>query len=182
MSQGGIVNARPASLARGALLWRGFWLFMLLAHARAIAAAWLTLSTDGPGTDPLRPIALTLAGLFFVLKLIDIRWLRFRTDRRSVAALTLIVALLHVQAIGLAEDGARVPQVLGMATALLFLEPVPRRWEQVYERLFARVYAPSARPAARRPFGLCDTLTTTIDQSPQWLIAHIVTPPRAPPA
>jgi hypothetical protein len=153
---------------------------MLLAHARAVAAAWWSLAAGDGGFDPVRPLVLTLAAAFFVLKLLDAPWLRFRTDRRSVATLVLVVVVLHVQTLGLTADNGLIPQAVAAASAVLFLEPVQRRWEQVYVRIFAQS-APgpsSPRPSPR----LLDTLIAAVQRWPQWLIVHTATPPRGPPA
>jgi len=182
-----MIRKRPTSrlfpAARSALLWRGFWLLMLLAHAKAVAAAWAAFSpTDLAGMDLVRPIGLTLASVFFVLKLFDVSWLRFRTDRRALAALGLIVALLHLQTVGLAAGGHIVPQVLATASAVLFLEPVQRRWDHAFDRMSVLLHAGSAGRSRSRPLCLLGSLTDLFERTPQWRLIHTSTPPRAPPA
>jgi hypothetical protein len=156
---------------------------MLAGHARAVGLAWAGVASSGPvGSDLLRPVILTLASLFFLLKLLDVSWLRFRTDRRGIAALALIVALLHLQTVGLATDNQLLPQILATASAVLFLEPVQRRWDQAFERMSLLAQADSVDRDRHRPSRLLESLTDLVERTPQWRIIHTATPPRAPPA
>lgn len=175
-----VVFSRLSRSSLISLAWRGFWLVMLLAHARAVASAWASIGAGDAGIDPARPVILTLAALFFVLKFIDVVWLRFRTDRRSIASLAMIVLLLHAQSIGIASDKDLLPQMLATASAVLFLEPVQRRWEQVYVRIFAQPACQQAR-GGRRPRWLATRLDST-HQLPRWILTHTAAPTRGPPA
>lgn len=81
-----------------ALVWRLFWTIMLLGHAPAtIEAIW--------GGEPGSPISipriaiLLLAQLLFILKIVDVRWLRVQNSRRTWLAICIGVALLHAGAI-----------------------------------------------------------------------------------
>lgn len=102
--------------SQGELLRRGLWLLMVAAHAPACWGAWRSLLAAGSDGSRLGAcLALTLAIAFFALKVLDVAWLRFRTDRRSVVALLVIVAVLHVDLIR--SDNA--PPLLAESTALV---------------------------------------------------------------
>ncbi len=175
-----VVFSRFSRSSLISLAWRGFWLVMLLSHARAVASAWVSIGAGDAGLDPARPVILTLASLFFVLKFIDVTWLRFKTDRRSIAALAMIVLLLHAQSFGITSDKELLPQMLATASAVLFLEPVQRRWEQIYVRIFAQL---NCEPAdGQRPPRWLATLRASVQQLPQWILTHTAAPTRGPPA
>lgn len=175
--EGRHLSSRSNNTTRSSLLWRGFWLLMLAGHARAVVAAWIGAAE---GVDPVRIIILSLATLFFALKLADVAWLRFRTNARSIAALALIVALLHLNTVGIA-GGEMIPQVLATASAVLFLEPVQRRFDLAFERVAALFDAGATNHDSSRALRLLETLTELVRRTPQWRIAHTATPPRAPP-
>ncbi len=95
---------------------RAFWLLMGLAHAPALISAWRSLVAGGFAAESFGGcVLLTLSMLFFALKLRDVPYLRFRTDRRSCVALCIVVALLHTDAI-VSDDN---PTVIPECTALV---------------------------------------------------------------
>ncbi|UCC31903.1 MAG: hypothetical protein JSU86_06420 [Phycisphaerales bacterium] len=105
---------------------RGFWLLMLLAHAPALFSAWRCCLADGLQLDLLGGcLVLTASMVFFVLKLRDIGWLRFRTDRRSLLALGLVVALIHLDCLrpGLRTEVASKCAVVLVTTAVVVAVP-----------------------------------------------------------
>lgn len=159
-------------------LLRAFWLLMLASHAKATLGAWISLATDGV-FDPARVVGLSLAVAFFALKFLDVAWLRFRTDRRSLVALALIVGLLHAESMGFASTGEFAPQLLATASAAFLLEPVQRRWGRVREALFAES-ADSAIVQGPR-LSQVDLLSIFTAKKPQWVLIRSASPPRAPP-
>lgn len=68
---------------------------MLLVHARPMAA--LVLGDEA--FSPLRTLFLVLSALFFALKVVDVPWLRFRTDLRASITWLLILGILHMGAL-----------------------------------------------------------------------------------
>ncbi len=102
-------GSRPVSLGG-----RLFWALMLLAHA----PAWLTIITERSAPPDagtlIRWLLLTLSQVFFLLKLLDVPWLRLPADRRALLAVTLAFALLHgdVAARVLREGPARDTAVM----------------------------------------------------------------------
>ena len=73
-------------------LWRLLWVAMLLVHARPVAA----LLIADEAFSLLSTLLLALSSLFFVLKIVDVPWLRFRTDFRASVTWLLIVGILHL--------------------------------------------------------------------------------------
>lgn len=75
---------------------RAAWLIMLLGHIPATIKAWSScLSSASSAGDVFRCLTLTPAVLLFILKVIDVPWLRVARDGRGLLALTVAVALLH---------------------------------------------------------------------------------------
>ncbi|MCG3136790.1 MAG: hypothetical protein HJJLKODD_00626 [Phycisphaerae bacterium] len=56
------------------------------------------LSGQSAEINLISTVGLILASCFFLLKIMDVPWLRFRTDRRSVVTLLVLMLLLHVHA------------------------------------------------------------------------------------
>ncbi len=84
-------------------LQNSFWWAMLLVHLPGMfTRGYALLASDL--TDAQTPgfIALNLSSLFFVLKVAQVRWLAFNSDRRSLVALTVAIVLLHA---GIVPDG-----------------------------------------------------------------------------
>jgi hypothetical protein len=105
----------------GRLAW-WLWLAMLLVHLPALVGGWGRILAD-QATD-LRLtgfILLNISTILFVLKLGNVRWLRFGSDRRSIISLTVAVALLHVNVGADAGSAAALPQEHQAAAAVLLL-------------------------------------------------------------
>jgi len=104
------------------------WVAMLLVHLPALAGDWgALLLPHGTGLHAGSFIALNLSALFFVLKIRDVRWLQFSSDRRSLVTLIIAVALLHVNLT--AEPGQTVSyadrcQVAATLLLVVSLTPV----------------------------------------------------------
>lgn len=150
---------------------------MLAGHARAVVSAWSGIAENG---GLLRPIVLVVATLFFALKFADVAWLRFRTDVRSIAALTLIVALLHLNTVGI-TGGELIPQILATASAVLFLDPVQRRWEQVLDRVALLLQRDTSNRCVNPKLRFLELLADFVQRSPLWRMTHASSPTRAPP-
>jgi len=168
-------NLSPSTSSR---LRCGFWVAILLAHAPIILKSIATILAGNINSlDPAGSVSLLLASLLFVLKIVDVPWLRFKTDRRSCCALALAVVLLHVNA--LCPDQGEIiaePPVLLMANMLMVgsvssVRQVLRNWTQ-------SVYSSGSKA---QQFLLCwQGKALVLDLSPQ-LICGRQTSPRAPP-
>ena len=78
---------------------RAFWVAMFLLHVPGLLAALealLTGSTPELFLAGLRVAGLSLSASFFVLKMIDVRWLRLRPGWRSLVTAVIATAVLHV--------------------------------------------------------------------------------------
>ncbi len=120
------------------LIRRTVWLLLAAAHAPGFVHAWGGLIANGPDPEFLTGCiwpSLTMA--FFALKVLDVAWLRFRTDLRSCVALAMVVALLHVDLIRSGSDPSVLPDctaVLATAWAIGSLPPVRRMWRESLQR------------------------------------------------
>jgi hypothetical protein len=111
---------------------RLFWLAMLAGHLPATSAA---LAGDA---SALRAAILLLSQSFFVLKLLDVPWLRLPADRRRLIAVIAVIALLHARVVesSLPRDvntyaAWHVVAVVGSVSAVALLLLVRRRAERL---------------------------------------------------
>ncbi len=75
---------------------RAAWLIILLGHIPATIQAWSSwLSSASSAGDLFRCLTLTPTVVLFILKVIDVRWLRVARDGQGLLCMTLAVALLH---------------------------------------------------------------------------------------
>lgn len=104
------------------VLKRFIWLGMMAAHGPAFVGAWRSFIADGLATEHLGGcLGLSLAMLFFALKLCGVAQLRLPENRRAWLAMTLIVALIHVDCIqpGENEAGSQRWAVIAAVSILL---------------------------------------------------------------
>ncbi len=113
-------SSTPAALRRCA------WFGMMAAHVPALVGTWRSLIADGFATEHLGGcVALSLAMLFFVLKLLGTAWLRFPVDRRAWVAMGMIVAMIHVDCIRANSDDAAARQLaVVVAVTILIADPM----------------------------------------------------------
>jgi hypothetical protein len=119
---------------------RLFWLLMGLSHTPALAAGLRSLWAEGMATERLGGcILLWLSMAFFALKVADVAFLRFRVDRRSVAAFCMIVALLHVRTLSPDAGAMMLPAGTSVVVAsLLAGKLIHERRRRVLASLCAR--------------------------------------------
>lgn len=75
------------------LAWRVFWAIMIAGHSLPLISNLLNIGRDAGA--PLRAAALILVQAAFVLKLIDVPWLRPPRSRRAYVAVIAGIVLLH---------------------------------------------------------------------------------------
>ncbi len=109
------------SEATRAKLVRALWLLMLAVHIPVLLRClWGQSSLASQDQNIIAVVGLLLACGFFVLKILDLPWLRFKTDRRSLFALALAVALVHVNLMRYSGDVLADPvQPLVIANILM---------------------------------------------------------------
>ena len=80
---------------------RCLWALMIALHVPALIATWVAFVRGGEDPGHLGSlVALGAAILFFVLKVIDVEFLRFRVNRRTLLVMVPAVALMHWEAVG----------------------------------------------------------------------------------
>lgn len=100
---------------------RVFWFCLLLLHVPAVPSVWEEVAAGGdaaPFWAVLRLAGLCASAVFFVLKVIDLPWLRLKPGPRAAVTAVLIVALLHV---GVVERTIQAETELSPARAGLVL-------------------------------------------------------------
>ncbi len=74
-----------------------FWAFMFLAHLRTWVSSWSSAFGGDLNVGAIAGgVVLTLVMVFFVLKIVGVRWLRWRMDRHAFVIYLLAVGLIHV--------------------------------------------------------------------------------------
>ena len=100
--------------------WRAWWLLLILVHLPALSGVGrsaLNPTSDGPGL--VMGLAIILSVLFFLLKLLDVRFLRIGSRRCEVVAFILAFALVHHHFAASAVGSAAMQQApAALATAL----------------------------------------------------------------
>jgi len=116
---------------------RVVWVLTAAAHVPGLFASWRSLLTDGASIELVGEcLWLTLAIVFFALKILGVSFLRFHADRRTWVGIGVGVALLHVDLLPpalaqtLGVDGGRL---VGTAVVASVVAPVRRlltAWRQ----------------------------------------------------
>ena len=120
------MRCRHVQLMKEALS-RALWLVLLVAHARALIAAWRYSPTNGFTVEVAGVcILLTAATVLFALKLGGVPWLRFRCDRRSFVAVCLILAIVHLDCFRPGTRQALVSRCVVVLAAAPLVTVVPR--------------------------------------------------------
>lgn len=114
------------------LVWRGMWAVLAGAHAPALVST-LAGSIAGEGALPSF-VLLALAQVLFLLKVLDVSWLRIPVNRRSIVALSAGFVLLHADVISrtvareqLAGEPVQVALAVGGVSMLAALASLQRR-------------------------------------------------------
>lgn len=97
-----------------------FWLLMLVGHLPGLVRSVSQLWDSQPAFSPVTAVGFAAACTLFALKILDVRWLRFKTDRKTVFTLALAVALAHANLMRFASDaGEEFPTPLVVSNLLL---------------------------------------------------------------
>ncbi len=165
--------------ATRAKLPRALWLLMLAVHIPALLKC--LGGQSGPVSQDCNIVAvvgLLLACVFFALKILDLPWLRFKTDRRSLFTLALSVALVHVNLMRYSGDVLADPvQPLVIANILMAtnLASVRGAMRRALARLRRPEYTTKVEAAAS------GHAIPTADRLPPQFSPFSPTIPRAPP-
>lgn len=99
---------------------RLWWIALLLLHTPILATVVLSMATEGVTFGRLSStLSLTLAILFFVLKIRDVGFLRLQTRQQSFVALCLVIAIVHHDAAASALTQEGVPETAALVTTVL---------------------------------------------------------------
>lgn len=165
------------------LVWslrRVLWVAMAVGHIPAFFGVWKTSLQSGFDGGKLEGcIGLTLAMLFFILKIVDVVFLRLRTSRRAWVAMGLVVALLHFEALAPDVGPAPIPKYATILATTLLVTRLPRL-RRVVRFAAAGVFSLFKRhtPLAHSH----ETVWLDTRRPHCWLLASRVFFGRAPPA
>ena len=158
---------------------RALWLLMLAVHVPVLLRClWGRSSAVSQDHNIVALAGLLLACVFFVLKILDLPWLRFKTDRRSLVTLALAMALVHANLMRYSGDVIADPvQPLVIAHILMVtnLVSVRRALRRTLARLGRAEHTTKAELAHT-----ANTIATTNRLLPQFS-PFAPTIPRAPP-
>jgi hypothetical protein len=171
------VYSKAARIGRVACPRWGFrvlWAVLLALHAPALLKTWAALLGGDRRAAVLEGcIWLSFSLAFFTLKIADVPWLAFRTDRRSLTVLLLALVLMHAGPIGVRGSNAAGGE---MPAAMLLLAACADRVQLLLGRvrqLFAGFSLPVARSAGWR-------LRPAWSVAPQHVLLRL-NAPRSPP-
>ncbi len=165
--------------ATRAKLLRALWLLMLAGHVPAVLKClWSQSDPVSQEHNIVAGVGLLLACVFFVLKILDLPWLRFKTDRRSLFTLAMTVALVHVSLMRYSGD-VRADPVQPLVIAHILMVTNLASVRGIMRRALARLRRPDhATKVEPAPPGR--TIPTVCRLLPQFSFSA-PTIPRAPP-
>jgi len=110
----------------GRLVARGAWGAMLLIHVPILAAVMAAVLADPTGGERIASAAgLLVVTVLFLLKTLDVAWLRIGSARHSLLILLLAAAVVHHEALG--TDPVTAPMtVVAAATGFEFARRSPQ--------------------------------------------------------
>ncbi len=173
------LNALRFEATRARFL-RALWLLMLTVHVPPLLRClWGQSSPVSQDHDIVAVVGLLLACVFFVLKTLDLPWLRFKTDRRSLITLALAVALVHVNLMRYSGDVLADPvQPLVIANILVVTNLASVRG--IMRGALARLRRPGHTTRVLEASHAVNTIPTADRLLPQFSF-FAPTIPRAPP-
>jgi hypothetical protein len=172
-----VAHAAQSRRAVSVWLWRLFWAAMLVMHM----PSWVSVLLQDE-FEPLRAAFLTFSQLFFLLKLIDVSWLRMPAGSRARWALVVLFVLLHgdvVRRFAVAEPvDTFVAPVAVFALGAMLLS-VPSRGLRRAAREARRTQADALRRLLAQ---LCTGLDLVLLRPPRCALVRAGRVGRAPPA
>jgi hypothetical protein len=103
-------------------LWLAGWLGMLVVHAKPLVEESLNIFRATPmESQPfsaVRFLVLAVSSVFFLLKIVDVPWLRFRSDFRATVSWLIMISLLHLGVINRAVNEYSGPPDGGLEIVL----------------------------------------------------------------
>ncbi len=169
-------NLPDQTIAR---LRRGFWVLLLIFHAPGLLRIFLwSPSGHSAQVNTAAAIGLVLACTLFILKIFGVKWLRFKTDRRSIATLALAVVVAHLNLLRFSDEALTDPaQPLLISNILMASNLVSVR--RILRQSLR--WADGLRSTPKQIQTLCGRLQPTYDWCPPQCLRLSPTAPRAPP-
>ena len=104
------------------VLIRASWALMVVVHTPALVRSWQTwIEGDATMGGIGGSLGLSLAVLFFVLKLGGVSFLQLRPDRRTALAVCLVTALIHIGCVQSLVGDDFAPQWTGLLGTTMLL-------------------------------------------------------------
>jgi hypothetical protein len=161
------------------VIFRLAWVFLGATHAPALLAGMRQLVTGQLPFERLLPFCfLALSMLFFVLKILDVRWLRVRVTRQSFIAMLVIVALMHVHVVRGESQPTPAIECVAMAAATWLALGVPVVRRRLRSWLACAASSLGHSPASSR---VARTLWQDTVHPHCWFLAYRLFLYRAPP-
>jgi len=161
------------------VLSRGVWVLMLLTHAMPLYKVWKSFIASGFSPAHLGGcVALSIAMLFFVLKLKGVSCLQFRSGWQSWVAILLVIGIIHVDCIRPEVNrtfAVECSVVLATATLVSVLTQFPRACGAALGR---RTRTIERRPSQGRS---AETVWLDVDRPRCWVLSERLFLLRAPP-
>ncbi len=111
---------------------RAWWMLLILIHVPVLGSVGRSIFAHPEEGKWLPFVALCLTVLLFVLKLLDVRFLRFRTRRGATLAFLLVCAVVHHE-VAASEVGREVlkqtPAILAAGIIVHGFRRSLRRWQ-----------------------------------------------------
>ncbi|NOX57885.1 MAG: hypothetical protein GXP29_03390 [Planctomycetes bacterium] len=169
---------------------RLLWLTLLVLHGLAIPGLIASISSGSDASGGvgllLRIAGLSASAAFFVLKIIDVPWLRMNGSRRSIVSIILILVLMHVGAIDRAISVDVAPDyayigVVAVAGATRWRIAINRAFCRVMLRVFPKHLPSNDPPNGRFDAGFGWTWADEIIARLSQTFLPSFSGPRAPP-
>lgn len=158
---------------------RGVWVLMLLTHAMPLYKVWKAFISSGFSPSHLGGcVALSIAMLFFVLKLKGVPCLRFRSGWQSWVAICLVIGIIHVDCIRAENSGTFAEEctvILATATLVSVLTKLPRACGAALGRHARTVNRRSSQSRS------AETVWLDVDRPRCWVLSERLFLLRAPP-
>ncbi len=179
-SRVGTMTQHPSSRRRS-IAWfthRAWWALLIVVHLPALASVGRSILAHAGPREVLTWLALWATISVFTLKLLDVRFLRFRTWRGTALSFLLACAVAHHE-VAVSDAGKAViettPAALVTSLVVGRLWQARRRWRDLWRWTFA---GRTGRLVLARLHGIA---LAEAHRRPQWAVVALPCVPRAPP-
>lgn len=171
---------RTRSCVAGSIASRAWWAMLVLIHLPALGrVGYNVVHAPASSSQLIGMGGLALTVGFFVLKLIDVRFLRLGGPKGTVPAFILACAVVHHDTASTEVGRAAIGQVPAVLVTVLVVEALCRSdtlWRRVQ-----RWFTMAVEPSHATPGGNMSALATRLGP-PQRVVSTCLCSPRPPPA